>query len=64
MSKNDVPPVHFEVSKSLKIQKIPPFYDPFSFWPIAAETDWGIEFQGVAPPLLVKGYRLVPKLSV
>ena len=64
LSKNDVPPVHFKVSKSLKTKKNTPFWDPFSFWLIAAVKDWGIDFQDVAPPLLDKGYRLVPKLCL
>ena len=64
MSKNDVPLVQFKASYLLKAKKNTPFLDSFSFWPIAAERDWGIEFQGAAPPLLVKGYRLVPKLCL
>jgi len=39
LSKNDVPPVHFKASKTLKTQNLPAFWHPFSFWPKAAETD-------------------------
>ena len=64
LNQSDVPPVHLKASKTLKTLIYPPIWDPFSFWLIAAVKDWGIDFQDVAPPLLDKGYRLVPKLCL